>query len=81
MRTMLGVGDEARAIEAILEGEEKVDPIVADLRMPGMPGAELVSRARARYPQVAAIRISAKMGACVGPTSAATPSSPATSAT
>lgn len=43
--------------EAILEGEE-VDAIVVDLRMPGMTGAELVTRARDRRPQVRAIYMS-----------------------
>jgi two-component system cell cycle sensor histidine kinase/response regulator CckA len=43
--------------ERILEGEE-VDVIVADLRMPGMTGAELVTRARDRHPQVKAIYMS-----------------------
>jgi two-component system cell cycle sensor histidine kinase/response regulator CckA len=44
--------------ERILEGEE-VDAIVADLRMPGMTGAELVTRTRDRHPQVKAIYMSA----------------------
>ncbi len=43
--------------EQILEGEE-VDVIVADLRMPGMTGAELVTRARDRHPRVKAIYMS-----------------------
>jgi CheY-like chemotaxis protein len=47
----------AAAIE-ILEREGCVALIVADLRMPGMPGAELVRRARALHPQVAAVYIS-----------------------
>jgi CheY-like chemotaxis protein len=43
--------------ERILEGEE-VDAIVVDLRMPGMTGAELVTRARDRHPRVGAIYMS-----------------------
>jgi two-component system, cell cycle sensor histidine kinase and response regulator CckA len=43
--------------ERILEGEE-VDAIVVDLRMPGMTGAELVTRARDRHPRVRAIYMS-----------------------
>ncbi len=43
--------------ETILEGEE-IDAIVVDLRMPGMTGAELVTRARDRHPQVKAIYMS-----------------------
>jgi DNA-binding NtrC family response regulator len=43
--------------ETVLEGEE-VDVIVADLRMPGMTGAELVTRARDRHPRVKAIYMS-----------------------
>ena len=46
------------AAEEILEREGEVDLIVADLRMPGISGAELVRRARARCPRVAAIYIS-----------------------
>jgi CheY-like chemotaxis protein len=47
--------------EAILEGEE-VDAIVADLRMPEMTGAELVTRARDRHPQIGAIYMSSFAG-------------------
>lgn len=43
--------------ETMLEGEE-IDAIVVDLRMPGMTGAELVTRARDRHPQVKAIYMS-----------------------
>jgi CheY-like chemotaxis protein len=47
--------------EAVLEGEE-VDAIVTDLRMPGMTGAELVTRARDRRPRVKAIYMSGFAG-------------------
>jgi two-component system, cell cycle sensor histidine kinase and response regulator CckA len=52
-----------RGVEAerILEGEE-VDAIVVDLRMPGMTGAELVTRARDRHPRVRAIYMTAFAG-------------------
>jgi two-component system cell cycle sensor histidine kinase/response regulator CckA len=52
------VAASGEAAEEILEREGEVDLIVADLRMPGISGVELVRRARARYPQVAAIYIS-----------------------
>jgi CheY-like chemotaxis protein len=55
------VAADGAAAEAILEGEE-VDLIVADLRMPEMSGVELVRRARARRPQVAAIYMSGDAG-------------------
>jgi len=51
----------AEAAEEMLE-EEEVHLIVADLRMPGMSGVELVRRARARHPQVAAIYVSGHPG-------------------
>jgi two-component system, cell cycle sensor histidine kinase and response regulator CckA len=47
----------AAAME-VLEREGRVVLIVTDLRMPGMPGADLVRRARALHPQVAAVYIS-----------------------
>jgi DNA-binding NtrC family response regulator len=47
--------------ERILEGEE-VDAIVVDLRMPGMTGVELVTRARDRHRRVTAIYMSGYAG-------------------
>jgi two-component system cell cycle sensor histidine kinase/response regulator CckA len=52
------VAASGEAAEEILEREGEVDLIVADLRLPGISGAEFVRRARARYPRVAAIYIS-----------------------
>jgi two-component system, cell cycle sensor histidine kinase and response regulator CckA len=48
--------------EEILEGEGGIDLIVADLRMPGMSGPELVRRARAKCPRMAAIYMSGHPG-------------------
>lgn len=50
------------AAEEILEREGRVDLIVADLRMPGISGVELVDRARGRHPRAAAIYISGHAG-------------------
>lgn len=52
------VAASGEAAAEILEREEGVDLIVADLRMPGVSGVELVNRARALHPRVAVIYIS-----------------------
>jgi PAS domain S-box-containing protein len=45
--TVLGAGDGATALEAVLRGDTKVDLIMTDACMPGLSGAELYERLRA----------------------------------